>query len=333
MFKRTRTNHSDIRSKVSLLSLVTGEMKPDNGEDAFGYSFNENGGILATYDGCGGLGARRYEAFQSKTGAYIASRVVGKAVLGWFQRFSWNKGRVNEQTMGQIIEELSREMVIALGEFKGEEMSGGSRLKRSDLVRELPTTVSLVLFDYLQVQNAITAAFIWAGDSRGYVLTEESGLGQITIDDLTGDHDAFDNLFADSRLSNVVAADGRFHLHHRLLSLEAPFVAISATDGCFAYLQTPMEFEYMMLEALYHANNPTEWEERMEFAMRKVAGDDFSLGIAAFGYDDFEELKKGFERRTIHLHEKYITMLANATGEEKREMWLDYKKDYNRWLD
>ena len=333
MFKRTRTNHPDIRSIVSLLSLVAGEMKQGNGEDAFGYSFNENGGVLATYDGCGGLGAKRYEAFQSKTGAYIASRVVGQAVLGWFERFSWNKGRINEQTMGQILQELSTEMVVALSEYKGDETSGGSQLKRSDLVRELPTTVSLILFDYLQAQDTVTAAFVWAGDSRGYVLTEDDGLGQITIDDLTGNHDAFDNLFADGRLSNVVAADGRFHLHHRLLPLKPPFVAISATDGCFAYLQTPMEFEYMILEALYHANNPMEWEERLESAMRKVAGDDFSLGITAFGYDDFEKLRESFERRTIHLHEKYITMLANATIEEKREMWLDYKKDYNRWLD
>ena len=333
MFKRTRTNHPDIRAKVSLLSMVAGEMKPGNGEDAFGYSFNENGGILTTYDGCGGLGAKRYVEFQSKTGAYIASRVVGRAVLGWFERFSWNNGRVNEQTIGQIKEELSTEMIATLDEHKREETTGGSQLKKSDLVRELPTTVSLILFDYLQAQNAITAAFIWAGDSRGYVLTEERGLGQITIDDLTGNHDAFDNLFADSRLSNVVAADGKFDLHHRLLSLNAPFVAISATDGCFAYLQTPMEFEYMILQALYNANNPKDWEERLDFSMRKVAGDDYSLGIAAFGYDDFEKLKKGFERRTIDLYEKYIIMLANATGEEKREMWLDYKKDYNRWLD
>ena len=333
MFKRTRKKHPDIRSRVSLLSLVAGEMKPDNGEDAFGYSFNENGGILATYDGCGGLGAKRYRDFQSKTGAYMASRIVGRAVFGWFERFSWNNGRVNEQTIGQIIEELSSEMVATLGEFKREEATGRTGLKRSDLVRELPTTVSLILFDCLQAQNAITAAFIWAGDSRGYVLSEESGLAQITIDDLTGNHDAFDNLSADGRLSNVVAVDGRFHLHHRLLILEPPFIAISATDGCFAYLQTPMEFEYMMLEALYHASNPKEWRESLESAMRKVAGDDFSLGIVAFGYDDFEELKKGFERRTVLLHEKYITLLTNATGDEKREMWLDYKKDYNRWLD
>jgi hypothetical protein len=306
-------------------------MKVDNGEDACGYFFNESVGIIATYDGCGGLGAKRYAGYNSKTGAYIASRIVGQAVFRWFNNFSLKEGRINESTISQIKDGLSREIVAELSQYRDRESSGVSLLKKSDLVRELPTTLSVVLFDY--EQNNMNTAFIWAGDSRGYILTADEGLAQITIDDLTGGHDAFDNLYADGRLSNVVAVDGDFALNHKRLALPLPFIAITATDGCFGYFKTPMEFEYMLLATLYHADSPMEWEKELKEAMGDVAGDDYSLCFAVFGYKDFQELKNSFCKRTIYLHGRYINMLANSTQEEKRQMWDDYKKDYSRWLD
>lgn len=320
-----------ITSMVNQLSLVTGEMVEEQGEDAYGYSFNENGGILATYDGCGGLGAKRYEEYGGKTGAHLASRIVAEAVFQWFENFSKNKGRVDESTIHQIKEELYHEILSDLGKTQTNDSTGVSQLKKSDLVRELPTTMSLVLCDY--VENRLNTAFIWAGDSRGYLLTAEEGLAQITTDDLTGNQDAFENLYGDGRLSNLVSADGQFHFNHKLMLPHLPFVAISATDGCFGYFKTPMEFEYMLLVTLLNSESPIEWEQRLEEAMKEVAGDDFSLCFAVFGYHSFEELKEKFYPRCTYLYEKYIGMLAGATYEEMEQMWSEYKKDYSRWQD
>jgi serine/threonine protein phosphatase PrpC len=331
MIGKSSNIHRDITSIVNQITLVTGEMETDNGEDAYGYFFNENGGILATYDGCGGLGSKRYERYGFKTGAYIASRTVSQTVLEWFKDFSVKRGQINENTILQIKEEMFQEIVAGLAKINLEEPSGVSQLKKGDLVRELPTTLSTILFD--TVQNPINAAFIWAGDSRGYILTAEGGLAQITTDDLTGNHDAFENLYADGRLSNVVAADGNYSLNHKILSITTPFIALTATDGCFGYFKTPMEFEYILLSALLNAESPLEWEQGIEESIRKVARDDFSLCFAAFGYEEFQVLKNSFYQRGNYLYENYISLLVNATEEEMKQMWLEYKKDYNRWLD
>ena len=331
MTDKSQRNDRTITSIVNQLSLVTGEMVEGCGEDAYGYSFNENGGILATCDGCGGLGAKRYEEYDGKTGAYLASRIVAEAVLLWFENFSANQGRVEERSMDQIKEELIQSMMGSLGKVDGGESSETSQLKKSDLVRELPTTLSLILCDL--AQDKMNTAFVWAGDSRGFILTAEEGLAQVTTDDLTGHQDAFENLHGDGRLSNVVSADGQFHLNHKVLSLSLPFVAITATDGCFGYFRTPMEFEYMLLLTLLNSEDAKQWEQKLEEAMREVVGDDFSLCFAVLGYEGFQTFKESFYQRSIMLYEKYIAVLADATPEEMKQMWLEYKKEYSRWQD
>lgn len=60
------------------------EKIPGNGEDSFLYMFTPNSGIVGVFDGCGGSGAKKYEKYQGKTGAYMASRVVSGATRDWF---------------------------------------------------------------------------------------------------------------------------------------------------------------------------------------------------------------------------------------------------------
>ncbi len=48
----------------------------------------KNKGLVGVFDGCGGIGSRRYEILNSKTGAYIASRIVGECVAEWFEEYS-----------------------------------------------------------------------------------------------------------------------------------------------------------------------------------------------------------------------------------------------------
>ena len=327
--KRKRRNKSpNIIPSLNLLSRISGEMVLDNGEDSCGYCFNENGGMLIALDGCGGLGAKRYEQYNLKTGAYIASKATCSILEQWFNDFSLRAGRIDESTIQQVNAELTQFIKSNLGRYRQEE-SGGLKTK-SDMIREFPTTASIVLFD--EMESHINTAFFWAGDSRGYILSSD-GLAQITSDDLAGHPDAFENLVTDARLKNVLSADGKFHLNQKFLCLQKPFIALSATDGCFGYLKTPMNFEYMLLDTLIEANSPLEWEAKLDEAMSKVAGDDYSLVMAVFGYEDFEDVKRSFVARRDFLYRQYITMLANANPEEKQRMWESYKKDYGRWLD
>lgn len=76
------------------------------------------------------------------------------------------------------------------------------------------------------------ADFIWAGDSRGYVLSD-MGLAQVTKDDIDDSVDALDNISNDGVLTNVVSADGNYILHSKQIKIKDKIIIFNATDGCF----------------------------------------------------------------------------------------------------
>lgn len=317
----------DILASLDVCFAVGGEMRPDHGEDSMGYAFNENGGALAVFDGCGGLGARRYEEFGARTGAYIASKAARDAVLRcWHPAFTGQNGRVNEEAMAGIKADLYQSLTAALNKYKP---SSISHIKGS-LARELPTTMSVILCDYDRGKGALSLAFILAGDTRGYILTGD-GLAQVTRDDVAGELDAYENLTSDARLENVVAADGDFRLNHKLLFVPEPFVAVAATDGSFGCWSTPMEFEYLLLGTLVRSKNVAEWKVRLEDEIGKAAGDDFSLSVAAFGHAEFNSLCARYAAREKHLRESCISKLKDAGPEQTASLWVEYRKNYYRW--
>lgn len=75
-------------SEISTFFAISGEMVSQSGEDSYIYSFNENKGLVGVFDGCGGIGSRRYQTLNSKTGAYISARAVSECVADWFDNYS-----------------------------------------------------------------------------------------------------------------------------------------------------------------------------------------------------------------------------------------------------
>lgn len=61
--------YKNLLSEISTYFSISGEMIPQNCEDSYLYSFNENKGLVGVFDGCGGIGSRRYEILNGKTGA------------------------------------------------------------------------------------------------------------------------------------------------------------------------------------------------------------------------------------------------------------------------
>ena len=74
---------------------------------------------------------------------------------------------------------------------------------KGNLMKEFPSTLSLVLIAPWK-SNALVTEFIWAGDSRGYIL-DSSGLHQVTVDDIANT-DALENLSEDAPMKNVISA-------------------------------------------------------------------------------------------------------------------------------
>ena len=83
---------------------------------------------------------------------------------------------------------------------------------KGNLMKEFPSTLSLVLIAPWK-SNALVTEFIWAGDSRGYIL-DSSGLHQVTVDDIANT-DALENLSEDAPMKNVISASHPYVLNRR----------------------------------------------------------------------------------------------------------------------
>ncbi len=303
--------------------VAHGEMIEKNGEDSYIYTMREKLGLLGVFDGCGGIGSRKYETYGQKTGAYLASHVAAELTASWFEQFCETAETLERTPAREATETLGR--VLEDGLKALEEKTEKSSVKGS-LTRSFPTTASLILF-YAK-KDRVHASFLWAGDSRGYILTPH-GLCQITKDDIDSEEDALSNITSDGRLSNLVSADEPVSLSFKSVVCSGPAIFISATDGCFGYLSTPMEFEYLLLSTLFESGSVEEWNEKLTKQMAQTAGDDYTLGIACFGCGHFQRLKRLYSARKRALYETYISKL-DKTPETAKRLWEEYKKTYYR---
>jgi len=137
------------------------------------------------------------------------------------------------------------------------------------------------------------------------------------------------NLSRDGALTNVVSADNRFNLHHSTFIPKRPCIIFCATDGCFGYVSSPMEFELMILSSLVSSNNVVEWKQKLANDMFDRSGDDQTIAVAAFGFETFEELKNNYLGR---YHEIYqiVQKFEYADLETRQYLWEVYKPNYYR---
>jgi hypothetical protein len=149
-------------------------------------------------------------------------------------------------------------------------------------------------------------------------------------------------------MSNCISADTEFHINHRQVELQAPFLLLCATDGCFAYVPSPMHFEHLLLSTLRAARDVTGWHTALESTVTAVTGDDAAMALLGLGAD-LDGFKKLFRDRTTQLQRRYIDPLDELDGQVQRadqeladlrarrtefggELWNAYKHDYERYL-
>ncbi len=299
------------KANQSLNSIFTiaEEMKPNNGEDAFYFEAVGNRFVVASFDGCGGSGSKKYANYSGKTGAYIASRAVCGGVKSWFN----NSGKD-----GEMAEYINKALDVCK-----QYADRGGRIMGS-LGKAFPTTAAVIAGQ--ADHGKVEATCYWAGDSRCYML-DEAGLHQLTVDDLDG-QDAMSNLSNDGVMTNVINATSPFDIHVNKLKIDHPCILFTATDGCFGYLNSPMEFEYLITSSLVDAKNITQWKILMNEKMNAIAGDDYTLTVAVCGFEDkFESIRSTYVQRNSFLENEYINSQRDVN-----ELWEAYKKDYSMYL-
>ncbi len=319
---------------------------PDHGEDSD--PILRDGpdlALLAVFDGMGGAGGTVYETDDGpRSGAYLASRiardVVERRMLDLLVP-DWNlKGE-------EAAADLQRSVQAALQERLAELKAPKSGL-RSRLLRALPTTMAVLAMQRTQRGGSTWLCHVfWAGDSRAYVF-EPGGARQLTTDDLREPSDALTNLRRDSVVSNAMSADTEFHVNYRRVELEAPFLLICATDGCFGYLPSPMHFEQLVLDCLSNAGSVAGWSQAVQEGVAAVTGDDAAMSAMAVGAD-LGELQALFAPRASELQEQFTTPIDDLDRavqraeqelqsarqrqvDDTQQLWSRYKPGYERYF-
>lgn len=200
---------------------------------------------------------------------------------------------------------------------------------RGAMTKEFPTTVAIIVS--IPGEGGIKSLCLWAGDSRCYMLRED-GLYQLSEDDV-GDIEAMDNLSKDGVLTNVISASREFVIHSKVVEVEKPCILFSATDGCFGYLSTPREFEYILVSELAKAQSIDDFEKALLCKIDGISGDDFSLVGMAIRYGSFANLTECFKPRAKVLDEQYISKLEKCNEASRNELWMEYRVRYSRYLD
>ena len=266
----------------------------------------------------------------------MASRAASGALHDWFYEtqggrltpawMSSQDAAAKAETADQI-RQYVRLSLDAVGRYAGQT----SRIFGT-MVRDFPSTAAIAVVR--DTEEGTELQCFWAGDSRVYLL-DQHGLAQLTEDDVDG-RNAMSNLRSDGALSNVMSADGDFEIHasqvFRFREKDA-YAVFASTDGCFGYLPTPMDFEYMVLESLLGVQTPAGFEQRLEKNIRAAAGDDYTLAWMSFGYGDFQTMQAALKKRMEILRRDYIEPMEQDPSEEMQEkLWTVYRENYERYL-
>lgn len=302
------------------------ERRPGEGEDAeptFLYHPETRHGLLGVYDGVGGSGAGTAgytEDEHQLSQAYVASRLAHVATERWFY------GGGGPDLRGALSEALNEHLVPGRSKVTG------------TMRHDFPTTVSLLEFKPSERRDVHVITH-WAGDSRGYVLSPDRGLQQLTLDDADGS-DALDLLESDQPMSNMAKANGRFVINQADWHLYLPLVLITATDGVFQYVATPAHVECVLLETLRQAVDAADWGRLLALRISGYTGDDASLSLAAIGFDSFDALRESFAQRHRLIHEEHWAPFEtidrsdrDALVAARRASWHSYRAAYSLMLD
>jgi hypothetical protein len=306
------------------LFMMGEPVNPEAGEDNMFGAVGENCAAIGVFDGCHGLGSRKYPVFHQHTGAYMSSRCISGAVRDWFMD-TCGSGLPAPEEMASGIRNYITEAFAACTAY----VPQTGNLKGS-LRRDFPATFTLALMEEGE-KNFFDLHIFTAGDSRIYLLNPE-GLAQLSVDD-TCSNDALWSLRHDPPMTNVVSSDGRYDLNWRKFRLRLPFAVITATDGCFAYVPTPMDFEDMILEAMTTSKTPDLFEKNLQRRFSQTAQDDSCFGWMSAGFGSFQNMKKAMTGRYKTVKDSFIKTRPDLMNDKKNEeIWEIYRKGYERYL-
>ena len=308
----------------SLCQFVTMVYGPNDEkcEDACSYSFEKDDIHYAgVFDGCGGLGSKRYERIGNKTGAFISSQTCAVVFDAEMKRMA-GCNDIDKACVARL-------KAAFLSNQQQEKQYGSQSSLVGSMVRTLPCTGSMIVVTQSSRDaQSLHLDVIHAGDSRVYVMRPREGLRQVTQDELSGNPDALKNLYVSAPMTNVINIDKDFSLTHLSYHIKTPFAVLCASDGVFGYVKTPMHFEKIVLDCLESAENFDSFEQSLLSSIKNITGDDSTAVMPFYGWTSFGQLKADFSKRHRFVSGLCRSIEEDMTDETIESAWNQYKTGY-----
>lgn len=310
------------RSLCQFISIIYAPAS-ERCEDALSYSFDdEHFHFAGVFDGCGGLGSKRYEKVGNKTGAFISSQTCASVFHDEMKRSLRNK-----EIDDTFVTHLKSCFLAALR--NREKQYGQQSRLIGTMIRTLPCTGSMVVISQTKgSEKLLHLNIIHAGDSRVYIMRPNEGLQQVTRDELSGNPDALRNLYVNAPMTNVINIDKDFILTHLSCNIETPFAVLCASDGVFGYVKTPMHFEKIILDALETSVNFDSAEQAFLKSIKSIAADDATAVMPFYGWDSFDQIKSAFAKRHRFVSGLCHSIEEDMTDETIDSAWNQFKVGY-----
>lgn len=316
MYEQKKENKTD-----NIPLIVHLEIAENKGEDTH-FFIDQEIISLGVLDGLGGKSA----GFDGKTGGQIASTlardIVREKLAELNSELTKEKAISIQQNICKILDENAREKIK-------------SRIKGS-LSHKLCTTIAIANFPRTTLnQDIFCINLSWIGDSRIYFLSPNIGLQQLTKDDLTEEQDAFDLIYKDSPMSKYLTANTQpdWTINFKQQTFKEKGMLIICTDGCFQYLNTPWDFEQLILDTLTNSESLQDWQTLLTKKYDQQKQDDISLIIYPLGYQwqDFYTIKSEYTKRKDFLITNFYRD-NSPNYNELIKLWKEYKKNYEEYL-
>ena len=161
-------------------------------------------------------------------------------------------------------------------------------LKTGGIRQQLLLPSTFCAIKYQELENKVKCKAFWAGDSRGYVLTN-NGLQLLTIDNENEATGGINNLFyeSDEDHTRIDSLDYEF---------EMPCALFTCSDGIFDNREA-IQIENIFIENLVESKDIEEYKNKLSQYFTDHLQDDSTIAMKFFGFDSFEQIKEYFKER------------------------------------
>lgn len=257
------------------------------------------GGALAVFDGLGGAGNDRYTSndFTQFTGASLASGAAANAFSDFVREMYIHPvTKDNHLTVtAYLTEKIKKAFAAVLDEY-----TKVPTQLQTNMQKILPTTFAGAVYE--SSGHRIICDVLWAGDSRVYALSP-SGLELLSLDDVVKKEKILDKPMdlSVAAMTNCLQHKKEFQLNLVQYTFQKPIIIFASTDGFFGYIKSPVQIEYVLIDALLASESYKQWIDVVEKVIDTISGDDHSLAIACVGWSDFGSLRAAFGHRIDQL--------------------------------